>query len=1206
MKPFASDFHIHSRFSRATSKKLTVELLHHWASLKGLTVIGTGDFTHPEWFDELRNMLEPAEQGLFKVRSGLESGDSTPRSCRRDVRFVLATEISNIYKRGGKVRKVHNVVMVPGFDAAAKLIGRLGRIGNLASDGRPILGLDSEILLEIVLECGDGACLIPAHIWTPWFSALGSKSGFDSIEECYGDLAGEIFSVETGLSSDPEMNRRVESLDKFTLISCSDAHSAVKLAREATLFETELSYDAMIDALRSGEAAGYRGTVEFYAEEGKYHYDGHRKCGVRFTPRETTAADGRCPACGKPVTVGVSNRVMELADRENGSSSPAASEYHSTIPLHEIISEIVGVGPASKRVAGEYFKLLDIFGPELDILITTPVNEISDAGFSKLATALERMRRGAVYVEAGYDGKFGKITLFRKDNAGNETNQGSLFEKEVSRIPDDSCHGGREGPGGGAGAGGDDGGSLPDGDHRSGAGAGGDDGGSLPDGDHRSEAGADPAASRIRETSLDKYEPASIPRSVDTVDPAHHSTGDPWNNTPSAGETLAGLDSDQERAARRTEGVLIIEAGPGAGKTRTIVSRIRHMVEDPGVPPENILAVTFTNRAAGELRERLGPALCGEAKNSVTVKTFHSLCLGILRDEIGDIRVLDRNEAEALMDEIRRSDPEWKQIRARDIRDAVSLLFRKSPVENNKSIGAKASSGAGAVEGEVDIEEDEAGVGEGEGGGDAGEGRRRIEEDGTIPRLEELFIEYVKKLDERNATDFDYIVFRVNRLLAGSPELLRRLKEKYTHISVDEFQDVDGAQYRFLTQLAGPGRPNLCVIGDPGQSIYGFRGADPRFMTQIAIDYPETVTVTLSRNYRSTGTLVEASRQVASSVCDPAISSPGILPAPGTETGPEIRIARFNTAGAEAEFVSSAIERLTGGISHFSVDSGRLDGNSGRDDENIEHIGFSDIAVLYRTSLVAGPVAASLKKLGIPFQSTGETLVTETPQGRKILAALASVAAGKRSGIVAFPALEKGIAPGKTLVRDLVLAAARSQDGSESGKSPGTTDAGIERAGILAELAAPFGTDLDSFLAFSQTLRPEDMFDPRAEQVSLMTVHSSKGLEFPVVFIIGCEEGVIPFVKDSGTPRSEIGGEDGPAGEPDSVWEDEERRLFFVGMTRAEKMLFLTSAGKRLIFGKTRKKPRSRYVDAIDAALTKRTGLKEKKQQAGLVQGTLF
>ncbi|WP_334013094.1 endonuclease Q family protein, partial [Pseudomonas aeruginosa] len=315
---FHADLHIHSKYSRATSRDLDLEHLAWWAARKGIAVVATGDCVHPAWLAEMKDKLVPDGNGLFALRPEIEAGvrATLPPACQAPVRFMLSTEISTIYKKGERTRKVHHVVYAPDFTSVDRLAASLGRIGNIASDGRPILGLDSRDLLEVVLESGPHAYLVPAHIWTPWFSALGSQSGFDSIQECYGDLADHIFAVETGLSSDPEMNWRVSSLDRFRLISNSDAHSPAKLGREATRFAGAPDFFAMRRALETGD--GYVGTVEFFPEEGKYHLDGHRACGVCFDPVQTIAHGGRCPVCGKPLTVGVAHRVEALADRAAG------------------------------------------------------------------------------------------------------------------------------------------------------------------------------------------------------------------------------------------------------------------------------------------------------------------------------------------------------------------------------------------------------------------------------------------------------------------------------------------------------------------------------------------------------------------------------------------------------------------------------------------------------------------------------------------------------------------------------------------------------------------------------------------------------------------------------------------------------------------------------------------------------------------------
>jgi DNA helicase II / ATP-dependent DNA helicase PcrA len=413
-----ADLHIHSCYSRACSKQLSPESLHRWSQLKGITVLATGDFTHPRWFSELQEKLQPAEPGLLALKPGLaqRADADVPASCRAPVRFVLGVEISCIYKKAGRVRKVHHLVFAPSFEAAARLNRRLEKIGNIGSDGRPILGLDSRDLLSLVLETDDEAHLIPAHIWTPHFAVFGSESGFDSLEECFGDLTSHIFAAETGLSSDPAMNWRVSGLDNITLISNSDAHSPEKLAREANVLEADLSYRGIFDALRRRGPGRLTRTLEFFPEEGKYHWDGHRPCGARLLPEETRARKGLCPACGKPVTVGVLHRVEALADRPEGRRPSHAPSFDRIIPLKEVLGETLDVGPASVKVDRLYHELLGKFGNELAILRDVDPARIEAAGFPLLAVALTRMRQGTVSVEAGYDGAYGVISALRPED----------------------------------------------------------------------------------------------------------------------------------------------------------------------------------------------------------------------------------------------------------------------------------------------------------------------------------------------------------------------------------------------------------------------------------------------------------------------------------------------------------------------------------------------------------------------------------------------------------------------------------------------------------------------------------------------------------------------------------------------------------------------------------------------------------------------
>ena len=431
---FIADLHIHSRFSRATSRTLDAERLAFWAAKKGIAVLGSGDITHPAWIAELQDRLVEAEEGLFRLRRDLERAimDELPPACRHPVRFMLSGEISCIYKKNGRTRKLHHLVLFPGFEAAGRFNERLDRIGNIKSDGRPILGLDSRDLLEILLETDDRAYFIPAHVWTPWFSLFGSKSGFDTLEECFEDLSPHIHALETGLSSDPPMNRLLSALDPYILVSNSDAHSPSKLGREANLLDTELAYDPMIRAMTDG--TGFLGTIEFFPEEGKYHLDGHRKCGARMEPRETRKAEGRCPHCGAPVTVGVLSRVEELADRD----APVLQRpFHSLIPLTEILSELLRCGPATKKVSAAYEALLADLGPELEILMTVPPERIEAAGGLLLARAIERMRDSRVVRLSGYDGEYGVIRVFEPAEMDELMGQGVLFAppKTAGKTP---------------------------------------------------------------------------------------------------------------------------------------------------------------------------------------------------------------------------------------------------------------------------------------------------------------------------------------------------------------------------------------------------------------------------------------------------------------------------------------------------------------------------------------------------------------------------------------------------------------------------------------------------------------------------------------------------------------------------------------------------------------------------------------------------
>ena len=404
-----ADLHIHSRFSMATSKEGTPENLDFWARKKGISLIGTGDFTHPVWREELKERLVSEGNGLYRLRDEYVKEESR-KFPGEGTRFVVSGEISSIYKKNGKTRKVHNVILLPGLEAADAMAQRLEKIGNIHSDGRPILGLDSHDLLEMMLDVCPEGILIPAHIWTPHFSVLGAKSGFDSVEECFEELAPYIHALETGLSSDPAMNWRISKLDRYQLVSNSDAHSPSKLGRKANLLDIDCSYEGLYRAIQTGE--GLEGTVEFFPEEGKYHFDGHRKCGVSLSPVEAERLGGICPVCGKKLTMGVDHRVEQLADRAEGFVKKDGKKYESLVPLPEVISTCMGYSAASKKVQGCFEQMIQTLGTEFDILRNVPSEDIKSCAGERIAEGIENVRTGNVKRIPGYDGEYGKIELF--------------------------------------------------------------------------------------------------------------------------------------------------------------------------------------------------------------------------------------------------------------------------------------------------------------------------------------------------------------------------------------------------------------------------------------------------------------------------------------------------------------------------------------------------------------------------------------------------------------------------------------------------------------------------------------------------------------------------------------------------------------------------------------------------------------------------
>jgi uncharacterized protein (TIGR00375 family) len=410
---FIADFHIHSKYSRATSKDMEVKHIAEWAKLKGITLMGSGDFTHHLWLQELKANFQDLGNGLFK---------------HKDIYFILTAEVSSIYSKKGKTYRIHNLIFAPSFKTVEKINEALGRQGNLASDGRPILGLDAEELARIVFDIDENCIVVPGHIWTPWFSLFGSMSGFDKIEDCFGKQTSKIFALETGLSSDPGMNWRLSALDKYTLISNSDSHSPSKIGREANVFNCELSYNAIRETVKTKDKNKFLYTIEFFPEEGKYHFDGHRNCNMRLSPKETKQNNGRCPKCNRPVTVGVMNRVEQLADRADGFlPDNNAIPFKSLIPLDEIIAEARGVKKGSTAAEKDYLNYLRQLGKEFDILLKFSKEELFSKLPTRLAQGIMNVREKKVNIKAGYDGEYGIISIFGEEDKKDKQEQLSLF-----------------------------------------------------------------------------------------------------------------------------------------------------------------------------------------------------------------------------------------------------------------------------------------------------------------------------------------------------------------------------------------------------------------------------------------------------------------------------------------------------------------------------------------------------------------------------------------------------------------------------------------------------------------------------------------------------------------------------------------------------------------------------------------------------------
>lgn len=969
---YLADLHIHSHYSRATSQTCDAPHLDLWARNKGLGLIGTGDFTHPAWRQSLRESLVPVEEGLYTLRDDLRL-PADACGATEPARFVVSGEISSIYKRNGKTRKVHNVILLPSLDAADALARRLELIGNIHSDGRPILGLDCRDLLEITLEACPEAIFIPAHIWTPHFSLFGAFSGFDTIEECFADLTGEIHALETGLSSDPPMNWRISALDRFTLVSNSDAHSPSKLGREANRIDGPLGYRALKRAIETGE--GFCGTLEFFPEEGKYHLDGHRSCGVRLNPEEAEQLGGRCPVCGKRLTIGVQHRAWALSDRPENYRPTHAKPFESLVPLAEIIAASTGVSAASKAVQQQYLRLLGELGPEFSILRELPPEDVERVAGPCVAEGIRRLRRGQVLRAGGFDGEYGTIELFTEAERAALTGQLALFGV-----------GGRR---------------------------------------KKQVRAALPVRGAVQSAPL----------------------------PPQTQQGASGANAAQQQAITAPDAAIQVIAGPGTGKTHTLVQRIQHLI-GCGAAPASITAVTFTNQAAAEMRERLSALLGPETAGLLTIGTFHAICLSLLDPK----PLLGEDEARALLGEL------IQDGNVRDVQRAISRV---------KSGVCCEAAGVSPV----------------------------------------LVAAYQAALSERNARDLDDLLLDALSVDAG-----------FLHLLVDEFQDINAVQRKLVQKwsaagLAGGG--SLFVIGDADQSIYGFRGASARCFDELKQAVPPLVTIRLEQNYRSTPEVIAAAMSIIGHNGGESRRLTPMRP-----SGDRVRLVQAPDPQREGIWIAKEIARLTGGMDMLEAKDGERPLRP-----------FSDIAVLCRTRKQLLKIEECLRHDSIPCIVSGRDDAFADDSVRRAIRLFRSLLADA-------PCPEAPCADA-ALFRPLISAEPPRLLFERYAALHGQSDA-LERVMAMAVFHSSMADFLRMLtLGEEADLRRADGQAYASGAVRLMTLHGSKGLEFPVVFLAGLTEGQLPLTRADHSADVE-----------------EERRLLFVGITRARDTLILTSGGR--------------------------------------------
>ncbi len=1014
MSIFFADLHIHSRYSRATSKNLTLRNIAAWAIIKGLDVVATGDFTHPGWLKEIEEFLEEKENGLLvlKDEKKKELEKEIPwwgqdKFLEKEIKFILTSEISSIYKKNKKVRKIHNVVFLSSIDKVKTFNRTLSKIGNLEADGRPILGLDSKNLLEIVLETDPLGFLIPAHIWTPWFSLFGANSGFDSIEECFGELSSEIFALETGLSSDPEMNWLWSKLDRFHLVSNSDAHSGEKLAREANMFSGEPSYHLIYISLKQIGNKHFLGTIEFFPEEGKYHLDGHRKCGVVLSPKDAIKLNNICPVCKQPLTIGVLHRIVSLADREKPKKPEKHPGFLSFIPLCEVLAEILGTGPKSKAVLNLYKKLITRFGPELFILKELPVEELKPISLW-LSEALSRMRQRNVYRKPGFDGQYGQIFLFSPEEK-KEIKKGKRLIKTKEKKSFNFT---------------------------------------------RSGLSITKKKNKILHTSSD-YNPKQL------------------------------------EAIKFNSHPLLVVAGPGTGKTKTLIGKIEYLLSQK-VDPQEILVVTFSRAASREIKERITTS---DINGIPKIDTLHAVGYDI-----------------------------W------------SLYHKKDPIvlseEESIKIFKEANTNLSQTE-TIKIWREILKL-------------REWTHMETETEILDLFKRYDQLKKEIGVIDYQDLLEQWLYLMEKG-----LLNLHYSYVLVDEVQDLSLLQLKIIQKLLPQDGKGFFAIGDPNQSIYSFRGSLADIKKYLLNMWPNLKEIPLNQNYRSKQNLLD--------FVAPMFNTK--LVASNTGIG-EILFFSSQSQEQEAIWISKRIKELIGGTSHHEIDMG-MKGD----------LSPSDIGVLFRFKALIPFYKNILEKNGIPVFVPEEAKFWEDPRIQIILSEVERVyglSNKNKKIIIDDNVIKKGPSYIAKIYRDKKLFDPMFWDSKPFLELTGF----YKKSKGWEDLLSKINMEKD-FVQISE----------KAQKVFLITMHASKGLEFEAVFIPALENGILPFKK-------EIFFKDKNIDPSDMV---EEKRLFYVALTRAKTFLFLSHAKQRKVFNMSMTLDISPFIKSVAWDMVKKIEIKRKK-----------